>query len=64
MISVWTSGSLRNDELNQERSITLEARGEETGQLFQRLGARRFHSHAGGETDPVQPSPASLEMAE
>ena len=49
-----TLGFSRNDELDQERPITLEARGQETGQLFQRFGARRFYPHAGSETDPVQ----------
>src|SRR6202012_296101 len=47
-------GASCNHELDQERPITLEARGEEIGQLFQRFGARRFYPHAGSETDPVQ----------
>ena len=44
---VSTLGSSRNDELDQEWPIARAARGEEIGELFQRLCARRFHAHAG-----------------
>jgi len=39
---------------HQERALPAVARGEKVGEFFQRLGARRFHAHAGSETAPVQ----------